>query len=162
MQRKFHVVLWNALHTQGISNICFVKKSISDILPYQGTNLYNCFSWESLCRYITNLNSILSLKVKVSKCTFYPRTGHEGPGGECMYSSTLSLTSALDGGVWSTPHPGRFTPEKRPGTHLQELDEIQGPSGRVRNVSPPPGFDPRTVQSVATSTTPFRPTVFFL
>jgi hypothetical protein len=29
-----------------------------------------------------------------------PRTGHEGPEGEKRYSSTLSLTSALDGGGW--------------------------------------------------------------
>jgi hypothetical protein len=28
----------------------------------------------------------------------HPRTGHEGPKGEWMYSYTLSLTSALDGG----------------------------------------------------------------
>ena len=34
-----------------------------------------------------------------------PRTGHEGPEGEQMYSSTLSLISALDGGGWSTPRP---------------------------------------------------------
>ena len=27
-------------------------------------------------------------------------------------SSTLSLTSALDGGGWLTPRPGRFTPLK--------------------------------------------------
>ena len=33
-----------------------------------------------------------------------------------MYSSTLPSTSALDGGGWSTPHPGRFTPGKDPGT----------------------------------------------
>ena len=32
-----------------------------------------------------------------------------------MYSS--SLTSALDGEGWSTPHPGRFTSRERPGTH---------------------------------------------
>ena len=32
--------------------------------------------------------------------------------------STLSLTSALDGGGWLTPCPEHFTPgEKRPGTH---------------------------------------------
>ena len=42
----------------------------------------------------------------------HPRTGHEGPEGEQMYSSTLSLTSALDGGGLSTPRPGRFTPGK--------------------------------------------------
>jgi len=29
-----------------------------------------------------------------------------------MYISILSLTSALHGDGWSTPHPGRFTPGK--------------------------------------------------
>jgi len=29
-----------------------------------------------------------------------------------MYTSTLSLTSSLDIGVWSGPRPGRFTPGK--------------------------------------------------
>jgi len=43
-----------------------------------------------------------------------PRTGHEGPEGELMYSPTLSLTSALDRVVWSTPRSGRFTPGKEP------------------------------------------------
>ena len=38
----------------------------------------------------------------------------EGLKGEWRYSSTLSLTSALDGGGWSTPRPGRFTPGKDP------------------------------------------------
>jgi hypothetical protein len=34
------------------------------------------------------------------------------------YSSTHSLTSALDGGEWSASCPGRFTPrEGAPGTH---------------------------------------------
>jgi hypothetical protein len=42
----------------------------------------------------------------------HPRTGHEGPDLEKRYSSTMSLTSALDGGGWSTPRHGRFTPEK--------------------------------------------------
>ena len=36
----------------------------------------------------------------------HPGTDHEGLEGEKMYSSTLTLTSALDGGVWSTPRPG--------------------------------------------------------
>ena len=36
------------------------------------------------------------------------RTSHERPEGE-MYNSTLSLTSAPDGGGWSTPRPGLFT-----------------------------------------------------
>jgi hypothetical protein len=35
-----------------------------------------------------------------------------------MYSSTHSLTSALDRGEWSASRPGRFTPRERaPGTH---------------------------------------------
>jgi len=41
--------------------------------------------------------------------TVHLTTGHEGPEAEQMYSSTLSLTSALDGNGWSTPRPGRFT-----------------------------------------------------
>ena len=36
----------------------------------------------------------------------YPITGHKGPEGEERYSSTLSLTSALDGVVINvTPRP---------------------------------------------------------
>jgi hypothetical protein len=42
----------------------------------------------------------------------HPITGHEGPEGENKYSSTLSLTSTLDGGGFSTPRPGRFNPGK--------------------------------------------------
>jgi len=38
-------------------------------------------------------------------------TEHEGPEEEYWYISTLSLTSAPDGGEWSTPRLGRFTPQ---------------------------------------------------
>jgi hypothetical protein len=41
-----------------------------------------------------------------------PRTNYERPKAELKRSSTLSLTSALNGGEWSTPCPGHFTPEK--------------------------------------------------
>jgi hypothetical protein len=38
--------------------------------------------------------------------------------GEWIYSSTHSLTLALDGGEWSASRPGHFTPrESAPGTH---------------------------------------------
>jgi hypothetical protein len=40
----------------------------------------------------------------------HPITGNEGPEVEQRYSSTLSLTSALDGGGWSTSRSGRFIP----------------------------------------------------
>ena len=44
--------------------------------------------------------------------------GHESPEGEQMYSYTLPLTSALDGGwvVNATPQP--LYPQERPGIHL--------------------------------------------
>ena len=48
------------------------------------------------------------------KGKFLPRIVQEGPEGEQMYSSNLPSTSALDGGGWSTPCPGRFTPGKDP------------------------------------------------
>jgi hypothetical protein len=38
--------------------------------------------------------------------------------GQWRYSSTHSLTSALDGGEWSAARPGRFAPKERAhGTH---------------------------------------------
>ena len=87
-------------------------------------------------------------------CEVHPRTGHEGPEGEQRYSSTLSFTSAQDGGAWSTPSPGRFT-SGRPATHCRWLGGPQGRSGWVRKISHPPGFDPRTVQSVASRYTDY-------
>ena len=44
----------------------------------------------------------------------HPRTGHEGPEGEEKYSSTLPLTSALDGvgghlHTSATLAPGKYT-----------------------------------------------------
>jgi hypothetical protein len=44
----------------------------------------------------------------------YPRTGHEHPDDEQMYSSNIYFNSAVHGVVSSTPRPGRFTPEKDP------------------------------------------------
>jgi hypothetical protein len=42
-----------------------------------------------------NFQHLLKHAVKI-----LPRTGHEGPDGEQRYSSTLSLTLALDVGGW--------------------------------------------------------------
>ena len=44
-----------------------------------------------------------------------------------MYSSTLPSTSALDGGGWSTPRRGRFTPGKDPVLIIQEAGWAPGP-----------------------------------
>jgi len=46
--------------------------------------------------------------------------------------------------------PGRsLPPGKTPCPLYRRLGGLQGRSGQVRNISPPPGFDPRTVQPVA-------------
>ena len=55
-----------------------------------------------------------------------------------MYSSTLSLTSALGGGGWSTPRPGRLTSEKDPVPIVQSGPQCR--SGRMREISPPTGI----------------------
>ena len=50
----------------------------------------------------------------------HPRTGHEDPEVEWLYSSTLSLTSALDG-VGSQRHgPAALPPEKTWYTHCSQ------------------------------------------
>ena len=88
--------------------------------------------------------------IYIYKGEIHPRTGHEDPVGEKMYSSTLSLTSGIDRGGWTTPHPGRVTPGKETRYPLyRRLGGPQGRSGQVRKISPQPGFDPRTLQPVA-------------
>jgi len=54
----------------------------------------------------------LRSKSEKGKGKFYPRRGHEVPEEEYRYSSTLSLTSALDRVECSMPPPGHFTPWK--------------------------------------------------
>ena len=78
-----------------------------------------------------------------------PRTGHEGPEGELKYGSTLPLTSAIDG-VGGQPHaPAALSPGKTRYPLYRRLGGPQGRSGRVRKISTSLGFDPRTVQPVA-------------
>jgi hypothetical protein len=86
----------------------------------------------------------------------HPRTDRKGPEGEERYNSTFSLTSALERSGWSTPRPGRFTPGKENRYPLyKRLGGAQGRSKRVRKISPQPGFDPLTVQLVASRYTDY-------
>jgi hypothetical protein len=88
---------------------------------------------------------------KLKEAKVHRRTVHEVPEVGQRYSSTLSLTPALDGGGWLTPRPGRFNHGKVPVPILQ-YRRLGGPrdqSGRVRNISPPPNSDPRTVRPAA-------------
>ena len=66
-----------------------------------------------------------------------------------MCSSTLSLTSAVDGVGGKRHSPAALPPGKTGYTLYGRLSGPQGHSGRVRKILPPPGFDHRTVQSVA-------------
>jgi hypothetical protein len=62
------------------------------------------------------MNESTFVTIKVHVLNQAPR--HEGVLGEWKYSSTHSLTSALDGGEWSASRLGRFTRRERaPGTH---------------------------------------------
>ena len=92
----------------------------------------------------------------------YPRTGHKRPEGEWIYSSTISLTSALDGNGLSTQSPGSFTPRNTRYLLYRRMGGHQGRSGRVRKTSHTPGFDPRTVRPLASRYTDFAfPAVLF-
>jgi hypothetical protein len=75
---------------------------------------------------------------------FHPRTGNEGPNGEYSF-----FNFGARWGVWSIPRPGSFTPGRTRYPFRRWLGGPQGRNGRVRKNSPPPEFDPHTVQQVA-------------
>ena len=77
------------------------------------------------------------------------RTGHEGPKGGQRFSSTLSLTSALDGVGGQSHAQATLPPGKTRYPLYRRLGGPHGRFGRVRKNSPPPRFDTRTVQPVA-------------
>jgi hypothetical protein len=89
-------------------------------------------------------------KIKESIGKVHRKTRHEGPEGEWVYSSPLSLTSALDGVSGQRHAPVALPRVKARYILYRRLGGRQGRSGRVRDMSPPLGFDPRTVQPVAT------------
>jgi hypothetical protein len=62
----------------------------------------------------------------------------------------------LEGGEWSAARLGHFIPgkETRYPFH-RKLGELWGRCGWVRKVSPLPGFEPRTVQSVTSRYTDY-------
>jgi hypothetical protein len=85
----------------------------------------------------------------VVKVKFTLEQATNDPEGKYRYSSTLSLTSALDWGGRPTAHPAALTPGKTRYQLYSRLGEPQGRSGRVRKITPPPGFKPLTIQLVA-------------
>ena len=65
-----------------------------------------------------------------------------------MHTSTLTSTSALER-VAGQRHDPTLPPGKTRYPLYKKLGGPRGRCGRVRKMSPPPGFDPRTVQPVA-------------
>ena len=63
--------------------------------------------------------------------------------------TTVSLTSVLDVGGWSTPRTGALFPGVAWHPLYRRLDGPQGRFGRVRKILYCTGFNPRTVQPVA-------------
>jgi len=77
------------------------------------------------------------------------------------YISVLFLTWPLEGGEGSASRPGRTLPPLKTRYPLyRRLGGPQGRSGQVGKISPPPEFDPRTVQPVDSRYTDYatRPT----
>ena len=75
------------------------------------------------------------------------------------------MTTALERGEGSASRPGRSLPPGNTRYPLyRRLGGPQGRSGPVRKISLPPGFDPRTVQPVASRYTVYatRPTHLYV
>jgi hypothetical protein len=90
---------------------------VPDATQIWSANNYFTYKPQKLSSFLYKNDTLIHIegKVKVNS-----RTGHEGPDGEQMYSSTILSTSALDGGWWSTPRPDRFTHGKDPIPNAQE------------------------------------------
>jgi hypothetical protein len=65
------------------------------------------------------------------------------------------MTLALEGGEWSATRPGRsLPPGKDPVPVVQKAGWAPGPVWTgAESLDPPPGYDPRTFQSVVSSYT---------
>jgi len=103
----------------------------------------------------------VKLKVKVTLaqalrlCT--GRTAHRGSRGIAL----LFHENGTKRGKGSASRPGRsLPPGKTRYPFYRRLGGPQGRSGEVRKISPPPGFDPQTVQPVAIPTTLSGPQIY--
>jgi len=117
----------------------------------------------SASQWIAHLRSLR--KSKKVKCTLVQalrlcrgRTAHRGSRGVPL----LFLDHGTRRGEGLASRPGSSLPPVKTRYALyRRLVGPQGRSGQVRKISPPPGFDPRTVQSVASRYTDWaiRPTL---
>jgi len=73
--------------------------------------LHGTFLAFRILRWLLDFWTIFRSVKSKGKSKVHPRTGHEDPEGEQMYSSIVPSTSALDGGGWSM-HPRPLYPGK--------------------------------------------------
>jgi len=106
------------------------------------------------------MTGLISLAVKNKvKCDFVQalrlrtgRTAHRGSRGIAL----LFLDHGTRRGEGPPSRPGRsLLPEKTRYPLYRRLGGPQGRSGQERKISPPPRFDPRTVQPVASRYTDY-------
>ena len=134
-QQFFHIILISVLCT-----------SIGDIPP----------SWPAAGALVTDRFCYIKVKVK---CTLVQalrlgtgRKTHRGNRGIAL----LFLVHGTRKGEGLASRPGRFLPPVKTRYALyRRLGGPQDRSGQVRKISPPPGFDPRTVQPVASRYTDY-------
>jgi hypothetical protein len=107
-----------------------------------------CISWGKggRCVRLTTLPPSCAVVTKSGNLNFLE------PFGSLQACNGTALPFTRWGG-WLKSRSGRFTPGKDPVPIVQETWWARGLSGRVRKISPPPGFDPRTVQPVASHNT---------
>jgi len=134
---------------------------------------YRSYTYRVITNYASDYINLLLIKGKERKnytptfikCTLVQalklctgRTTHRGSRGIALLF--LDQGTRRRWGVGVTPRP-LFTPGNARYLLYRRLGEHQGPSEQVRKISPPPGFDPRTVQPVASCYTDYaaRPTV---
>ena len=110
--------------------------SDSVVFNFININLSTSISYQIIIRHLTSNKTNKTLEQRstlfgvelLMKGKGHPRTDHEGLKGEQRYSSTLSLTSALDVGwvVNATPR-ALYSREKDPVPIVQEAGWVPGP-----------------------------------
>ena len=130
--------------------LCYQLCNPQMLLTFRFLHVSQCCLCLQIWKWIVDSykECIIKTEMKV-KGKGHPRTCHEGPEGEWRYSSTLPSSSALDEVGGQRHAPAVLPPGKTRYPLYRRLGGPQGRSGRVRKNSPPLGFNPQTLQLVA-------------
>jgi hypothetical protein len=138
--------------TNGIMISVLTREKLGTALPCRQHSITGAGAENFTAQLLINASWILMLYIPCSmaRVRVPSRTGYKGRQAEQSYSCTPSLTSTTDVCEGSNPRSGLCTPLQETRHPLYRgLGGHQGRSGRVRKISPPPGFDPLTVEPVA-------------